>query len=121
MFFCSSKFSDGGGRHIFEEKGIIYAQNPQIDIEKATEDAIESGAEDVNLDEDHFEFICAESSFQSVQNNLVKKDYLIASADIEFIPLKRQSLSEEDLQVCLHLYDKLEALPEVIKLHNNVA
>lgn len=91
-------------------------------LEAATEHAIESGAEDVELLEDNvLEFTCGKTNMRAVQNNLEKLNYNINSASVEYIPYKLQVLNEDELTLCAKLYEKLEAIPEVVNLTDNIA
>lgn len=114
--------------HFFDEKGIIIVDplegnKPEEDVlEIATEHAIESGAEDVQVLEDgYIEFICSTGVFNKVQEALAKLNYKINSASIEFIPNKVQTLSDTDLEICSNLVSKLENHPEIVRVFNNVA
>ncbi|XP_017781963.1 PREDICTED: probable transcriptional regulatory protein Pmob_0807 [Nicrophorus vespilloides] len=120
----SCKFSDGGGRHLFEEKGIIEAEIPEGSgeiLELATDHAIECGAEDVKVGEDTLEFICGSTNLKKVADALENAKYNILSASVEYIPMRHQTLSDTELQTCSALFEKLENLPEVVKLHDNIA
>ncbi|XP_044260411.1 translational activator of cytochrome c oxidase 1 [Tribolium madens] len=113
------KYSDGGGMHLFEEKGVIVAE--MSELEEATDHAIEVGAEDVKDTGGYLEFTCGASSLNKVVSGLEKFNYRIKSASVEFIPLKVQELSDEDLKICASLYEKLEGLSEVVRLSDNIA
>lgn len=90
-------------------------------LETATEDAIECGAEEVEmLEEGEIEFSCSPSAFQSVQRNLEQLNYKIVSATIDYIPNKLQTLSDSDLALCSSLYEKLENHPDVVRLYDNI-
>ncbi|KAI4454360.1 hypothetical protein MML48_9g00002407 [Holotrichia oblita] len=125
----SSKFSDGGGGiHFFDEKGIIIVdpiegnKSEEDILEIATEHAIESGAEDVQVLEDgNIEFICSPGVFNNVQVALTKLNYKINSASIEFIANKVQTLSDTDLEICSNLFEKLENHPEIVRVYDNIA
>lgn len=113
--------------HSFEEKGVILT-DPQTDksgdelLEVATEHAIEAGAEEVKVLEDNsLEFHCAKTSFGQVVQELEKSGYKITSASIEYTPVQYQNLNDSELEICKKLYDKLEALPEVVRLSDNIA
>lgn len=116
---------------MFEEKGVVIAEilptekNKQEEeiIETATEHAIISGAEDVKISENEFlEFTCAKTSLKKVQDALENEcKYVIRSASVEFIPLKLATLTDEELEMCGKLYEKLEALPEIVKISDNIA
>lgn len=90
-------------------------------LEQATDHAIEAGAEEVQLMENLVEFTCEPNAFQKVQTNLEKAGYTIKSASVEFTPTKLQTLSDTDLEVASSLYDKLDKLPEVVKIYDNIA
>ncbi|XP_018569002.1 translational activator of cytochrome c oxidase 1 [Anoplophora glabripennis] len=121
------KFGDGGGTHLFEEKGIIETEIPDQSVNKegildtATGHAIESGAEDVKLIDDVLEFSCGKTSLSQVVRALEQLNYKIVSASVEYIPLKAQTLQESDLALYRSLYEKLENLPEVVRLSDNIA
>lgn len=113
---------------MFEEKGIVLAetalkQSETEILEIATDHAIESGAEDVKMiDETNLEFICGASSLKKVAQDLENKfNYKITSASVEYIPLKLQELTDQDLELSSSLYEKLENLPEVVRISDNIA
>ncbi|XP_023014650.1 translational activator of cytochrome c oxidase 1 [Leptinotarsa decemlineata] len=123
-----SKFSEGG-THLFEEKGVIEAEcltfekmSEEEVLEQATNHAIESGAEDVKVIEKNIiEFTCGKSNLNKVVQELEKIGYKVTSAMVEYTPLKLQQLQETELDTCASLYDKLENLPDVVKLTDNIA
>lgn len=128
--YFSSKYTDGGGIHLFEEKGIILTdvlpsekdKKEEEIVEIATEHAIISGAEDVKFFDGLLEFTCGKSNLKKVVQALENDcKYQIQSASVEYVPLKVVSLSDEDLQLRNKLYEKLETLPEVVKISDNVA
>lgn len=45
----------------------------------------------------------------------------MTSAEVEYIPQKLQNLQDDELEVCKNLYDKLESIPEVVRLVDNIA
>lgn len=113
-------------KHLFEHKGVIEtkaenAANLDVIVEKATEHAIEAGAEDVRLEGETLQFICDPKAFMSVQNNLEQLGYKITYSNVDFVPIKLQSLTENEIDTCAVLYEKLEKIPEVVKLYDNIA
>jgi len=124
------KYSDGGGRHLFEHKGIIETELPSIQGEKsneavlelATNHAIESEAEDVQLEEDSnkLQFLCDARNFSQVQKSLEKLNYKISSASLEYIPNLRVPLNDSDLELCSGFFDKLDNMEDVVKLYDNI-
>lgn len=128
--YYRARYTDGGGIHLFEEKGLIYTEvlpadkekTPEDILEAATEHAIESGAEDVQLVEDDIlEFTCGASSLRNVRTGLENLKYNITSASVEYIPIKLQPLSDEDKELCSKLFEKLESISEVVRLSDNIA
>ncbi|KAF2887834.1 hypothetical protein ILUMI_05374 [Ignelater luminosus] len=125
-----SKYSDGG-QHLFEHKGIIEAQLPlqkenvtnEGILEIATNDAVECEAEDVKLLEETktLQFLCDPIMFMQVQKKLEDLNYTIVMASVEYIPKLQVALSDSDLELCSNLFEKLENIDEVIKLHDNIA
>ncbi|KAJ8957932.1 hypothetical protein NQ318_001929 [Aromia moschata] len=104
-----SRFSDG---KITNEDDLL---------EQATEHAIESGAEDVRIIEDSVQFVCGKTNLGQVVQGLERLSYEVTSASVEYIPLKEQALTDSDLDVCRSLYKKLESLPEVVRISDNIA
>lgn len=91
-------------------------------LEAATEQAIECGAEEVNLlDEETLEFICGSTNLRAVRDALEKAKYTISSASVEYIPLQLQKLSDSEMELCDKLFKKLDEMPEVVKISNNIA
>lgn len=105
------------------------AKTPDELIEAATDHAIESGAEEVDLlnrdDPDtgnyRLEFVCGASNLKNVVGSLEKLHYQIDSASVEYIPIRLQELNENEQKSCATLYDKLESLPEVVRISDNIA
>ncbi|CAH1382714.1 hypothetical protein MTP99_006695 [Tenebrio molitor] len=124
----NGKYSDGGGIHLFDQKGIVLAEvdeskSTEEVLELATDHAIEAGAEDVKRQEPEgtLQFICGATNLKKVVTGLEKFSYKITSASVDYVPLKFQELGDDDLKLCASLYDKLEALPEVVRLSDNIA
>ncbi|VEN56528.1 unnamed protein product [Callosobruchus maculatus] len=123
-----SQYANGGGHHIFQEKGVIITElqseisKEEEMLELATSHAIESGAEDVTiLDKSTAKFLCEISTMQKVIEALEKQGYTIVSATEEWIAVQLHQLAEPDLTVVDALYKKLEALPEVVRIADNIA
>lgn len=113
--------------YCFQEKGIIEvavdSEKPEDELlETSTEHAIEAGAEDVKfIVKNVLQFSCGKSNLSSVVAELEKLGYKITNASVEYIPIKYQNVQDSDLETCQSLYQKLEALPEVVRLFDNIA
>nr|XP_022902767.1 translational activator of cytochrome c oxidase 1 [Onthophagus taurus]XP_022902768.1 translational activator of cytochrome c oxidase 1 [Onthophagus taurus]XP_022902769.1 translational activator of cytochrome c oxidase 1 [Onthophagus taurus] len=121
----SSKYVENSVKHMFVEKGIIECylddyKDKDI-LEKAMEDAIEFGAEDVKvLDDNLIQFLCTSQNLKIVQTKLETAKYKITSASVEYIPNQLQILNEKDLEICSNLCEKLENQSEVIEIYDNI-
>lgn len=110
----------------FDVKGQIYAKvppglaNPE---ETCVDDGIEVGAEEVNRSEvevDHYEFITDPKDMMQIKGKLEKKGYDVIRAEVEYIPAELAVLSPEELEGITALYAKIEAVPEVIQIYDNI-
>ncbi|CAH1976646.1 unnamed protein product [Acanthoscelides obtectus] len=124
----SFQYGDGGGQHLFKEKGVIIAELEESGtsedelLEIATSHAIESGAEDVTVvDNVTARFICDIPNLQEVAGSLERQGYMIVSANQEWVAVRLHQLADTDLTVVDALYRKLEALSEVTQLADNIA
>lgn len=126
----SLKYADGGGRHLFEYKGIIETEVPETEMNKsvdkilevATNVAIECEAEDVCMTEDNLlQFTCESQSFMSVQKHLERLRYNIITANLQYIPIRQVPLSDADIELCSKFFDKLKGMDDVVALYDNIA
>nr|AEE63017.1 unknown [Dendroctonus ponderosae] len=121
-----AKFIDGSGLHLFEEKGIIQAENETLSskpeeeqLEMATEHAIESNAEEVTVEDKIFSFLCNKDHFAQAQDNLEKFGYQIITASVDYIPQKTQRLNESEFAAYEKLMGKLYEMTEVVRVFDN--
>ncbi|ENN81703.1 hypothetical protein YQE_01908, partial [Dendroctonus ponderosae] len=125
-FDFKAKFIDGSGLHLFEEKGIIQAENETLSskpeeeqLEMATEHAIESNAEEVTVEDKIFSFLCNKDHFAQAQDNLEKFGYQIITASVDYIPQKTQRLNESEFAAYEKLMGKLYEMTEVVRVFDN--
>ncbi|KAB0791254.1 hypothetical protein PPYR_03084 [Photinus pyralis] len=126
----SCRYSESGGRHFFDHKGVIQTEVPSAfsgkladDIlEAATNHAIECEAEDVVLVDDNLlQFTSDPHSFMKVQKNLEELKYNIVEASLDYIPIRRIELSDDDMEKCSRFFDKLSSVDDVVGIYNNIA
>lgn len=112
----------GSSKHYFVYKGQILASHEtKNSLEIAEEDAIETGAEEVTINEENeFEFITDPNDVSKVSSNLEAAGYKIHAAEAEYLPTIVVSLPEEELENLSALYVKLQDVPEVMKYYDNV-
>ena len=72
----------------FDRKGVIIVDNEdgKHDEETVLNDALEAGADDIEIDEDVFEIYTAPDGFASVNGALESLGYKFLSAQIEMVP-----------------------------------
>lgn len=123
---CRAKFIEGSGLHLFEEKGIIQAENETLcskpeeeQLEIATDHAIESNAEEVEVEDKIFCFLCNKDHFAQAQDNLEKLGYKIIAASVDYIPQKTQLLNESEFAAYEKLISKLYEMTEVVRVFDN--
>ncbi|XP_060521925.1 translational activator of cytochrome c oxidase 1 [Cylas formicarius] len=123
-----AKLNDSGIGAQFTEKGITYVEPKDKDkseeeiLEAATEHAIECNAEDVQfVDKDILQFTCGATQFRPLQQKLEEFGYKIIDANIDFIPTKLQEISPSEQETTEKLLSKLETLPEIVRVFDNVS
>ncbi|MDR2571839.1 MAG: YebC/PmpR family DNA-binding transcriptional regulator [Oscillospiraceae bacterium] len=80
----------------FDRKGVIVVdnENGEHDEESVLNDALEAGADDVEIDEDVFEIYTSPDGFASVSGTLENVGYNILSAQIEMVPQNYVTLTD---------------------------
>jgi len=103
----------------FEEKGLILLDtNPESD-ENIMLDAIDLGAEDVNVSESTVEIISRISDLETIKIDLESKNYKINSYEMTMIPKSSIMLDHQKSIKILKLLDVLNDLDDVQKVFTN--
>lgn len=123
-------FSKNGGNlgesgsvsFMFDRKGYIVIENPngEIDEDEMTLEALEAGAEDIQVQEGAFEIFTEPDDFKDVRNHFTDKAYKIAEAEITLFPQTYTSVPEEDREKVEALIDMLEDNDDVQDIHHNL-
>jgi transcriptional/translational regulatory protein YebC/TACO1 len=74
----------------------------------------------VSGDDGIFTFFTEPTEFYAVKTNLVKIGYSVTESNLEFLPVSRVSLSENDLQLVSALHQKIDENSDVIKIYDNI-
>lgn len=122
---------ESSARHLFDEQGIIDVIVPDshksLDRaameEKCTDDAIECGAEEVEVSD--FEnkgvtFLCEAIEIPRVRTQLEKLGYVIESSEHIFIPKTMVGLSEAELEKLQQLVKRIKAIEGIQEIFDNV-
>lgn len=107
---------------MFDRKGyiVILNNNGEIDEEEITLEAIEAGADDIEVNDDVYEIYTTPESFQQVSNDLENAGYNLEESEITLIPRNFSKVSEEDEEKMLNLIDMLEEDEDVQDVHHNL-
>ena len=111
----------GGGIENFEKKGVIVTNmKKDSTFDDAETDAIEVGAEEVNLvDEESntLEFITGPGDLVTVHSELTKAGYKCKDASVSYILNYEQSLNDSEMKSLTKLVDNLLQLDCVVAVH----
>ncbi|MEO0510307.1 MAG: YebC/PmpR family DNA-binding transcriptional regulator [Verrucomicrobiota bacterium] len=105
----------------FDRKGQFIIDSKQIDEEALMDLALESGAEDIKNEEDHYEVICPMSEYDSLSQALSEKEIETDSSELAYLPNITVPVEDKDTaRKALHLIDKLDDLEDVKAVHSNM-
>ncbi len=106
---------------MFEEKGIIVVEDENIDEEKALEACMESGANDVSVEDGIIEFVTDPSQLHTVAQALTDMGYAISSQELSQVPNNYTRVEDEEaLRKLALLFDNLEEDDDVQNVWNNL-
>ncbi len=121
-------FSRGGGSlgengsvaWLFDSKGLITVETNDLDTEALTLQAIDAGAEDVQVENTHVEIYTKPDELMAVRAALEQANIPIASAELCMAPKMPLELEEKPALQTLKLLHKLEELDDVQCVFSNV-
>jgi len=106
---------------LFERKGIILVDKKEVkDEESFMLDVIDSGAEDIEEDEETYEIKTNTNEFISVRKNLDEKNIKIKSAEVLYIPKSTVEVSKKDGEKVLKLINLLDDHDDVQNVYSNI-
>ena len=104
---------------LFDSKGLIRVDTNDLDTEELALQAIDAGAEDVNIENANMEIYTKPEELEAVRRALEQKNIPIASAELSTVPKSTIELEEKAALQTLKLLDKLEELDEVQNVSSN--
>lgn len=108
--------------YMFDRRGIVVAENTVgLDDDSAFELAIESGADDVSLDDGMVEMTCDTASLGVVRDAVVAKGLNLVSAEMSWLPQTMVTLEGDNLVKFQRMLDVLEDNDDVQNVYHNVA
>jgi len=104
----------------FKRKGQILIAKEKIDEDALTEIALENDAEDVIVEEEHFEVICETANYDKIAGALSDATIEPDSSELAYLPNNLVEVSDEDAaKKILKLVENLEDLEDVKAVHSN--
>ncbi|PKN72090.1 MAG: YebC/PmpR family DNA-binding transcriptional regulator [Candidatus Cloacimonetes bacterium HGW-Cloacimonetes-3] len=102
----------------FEQKGFLNVPAVGLDEDEFMMQAIEAGADDVELIDDHFDVFTSHADFHAVIVNLEKAGFPVINAELTRIP--KTTVNADDVaEKLMRLIDTLEDLDDVQKVYAN--
>lgn len=107
--------------YMFDRKGyIVILKNDNIDEDELTLEAIEAGADDIEINDEVFEIYTDPSVFGEVCEKLQEAEYVLEDAEISLIPQTYTELPDDEEEKMLSLVDMLEEYEDVQDVHHNL-
>jgi YebC/PmpR family DNA-binding regulatory protein len=104
---------------LFDSRGVITVETNAKDAEELALEAIDTGAEDVKIEDKYLEVYTKPTELEKVREALEQKKIAIASAELSMVPKSTVELEEKAALQTLKLLDKLEELDEVQLVSSN--
>ncbi len=104
---------------LFKSRGLITVETNDLDAEELTLQAIDAGAEDVEVEDSYVEIYTKPEQMKIVRVALEEKKIPIASAELCMVPTTTVELDEKATLQTLKMLDKLEELDEVQCVYSN--
>ncbi|MCL2706585.1 MAG: YebC/PmpR family DNA-binding transcriptional regulator [Dehalococcoidia bacterium] len=122
-----STFSRAGGNlgetgsvaWMFDRRGVIGVSADGKDLDDLTMQAIDAGAEDVNVLGDFIEIYTNSSELELVRKALEKSGVEVENAGLAMVAKTTVSLDEHTSNQVLRMLDLLEAMDDVQNVYNN--
>jgi YebC/PmpR family DNA-binding regulatory protein len=111
--------TDGCVGWLFETRGVIQVPTASVAEEKLIEVALDSGADDVTTEGDHYEVRTAFEGFDRVHEAIKAAGITPSNAEVTKIPTTEVSLQEDEARTVLKLLEMLEDHDDVQVVHSN--
>src|SRR5690625_1738205 len=107
---------------MFDRKGyiVIVDKESAIDEDELTLEAIDAGAEDIEVEDNVYEVYTSPEEFEAVRNHLENHGYDFEEAEITVIPHNYSELDKEQEEKVIQLIDMLEESEDVQNVHHNL-
>jgi len=106
---------------MFDRRGILVIEKKDGMVDdEVMMSGLEAGAEDVIVEEDHYEIITAVEDFTSVRDTLATEGFVFTMAELQYLPQTMTKLtSEDDIKNMQKLIDLMEDHDDVQNIYHN--
>jgi YebC/PmpR family DNA-binding regulatory protein len=104
---------------MFEKKGLIAVNRQACDEDKLMEIVLESGAQDMTVEDDVYEIISDPNDFHKVKEALDAQGIPTVSAEITMIPKTTVKVAGKHTEQILRLMEALEESDDVQEVYSN--
>lgn len=111
---------DGAVAWMFEQKGKVVVQAPNLTEDEATELAIDAGGEDVQLGDEAWEILTAPDDLAAVAKAVEAKGLTVSEAEFTRIPKTPTLVADDVAPKVMKLLDILDDHDDVQNLYSNV-
>src|SRR4030043_862838 len=106
---------------LFERKGIILVDKNTIKEEETFMlNVIDSGAEDIQEENDFYEITANPADFMNLRKNLEKNNVAIKSSEIGYVPKTTVEVSKKDAKKVLKLINLLDVSDDIQNVYSNI-
>ena len=107
--------------YMFEKKGVIVIEKEgcKLEEDELMMEALESGAEDMSVEDEVYEITTSPNDFTKVTEGLSAKGIEFLEAGVQMVPNNYISLDEKGTEKMQRLIDNLEDLDDVSEVFHN--
>ncbi|WP_349408009.1 YebC/PmpR family DNA-binding transcriptional regulator [Pseudalkalibacillus sp. SCS-8] len=107
---------------MFDRKGLLVINRAGLELSEDDFmlEVIDSGAEEMETNEESFEVYTEPDQFKQVKEELIQKGYDISSSEITMVPQTLTKLDSEESRKVFKLIDALEDLDDVQEVYHNL-
>ena len=120
---CDGELGKNGSlEFIFDRKGVftINPKNVKINTDELEMDLIDSGLEELDVDEEALTIYCDFSDFNNMQTKLEALAIDVINSELQRIPNSFKKISSKDAEKVLKLLDLLEENDDVQQVFHNM-
>lgn len=118
---CGGNMANSGAlAFTFQRKGQFIIAKDKIEEDKLLEIALDSGAEDVVTEDDHYEVVCSVTDFYNVSKAFEDASLEADSAELVYLPVTTVPVTDAEIaNKLMKLTERLEELEDVKDVYTN--